>query len=225
MSCSRSGFMPDSKISTAAKPRPKERISLATRDHLFRLGYSTLRMDELARKLGMSKKTLYSHFPGKDALIEAVILHFSREVRTAAATIRNDTNLAFTDKLRRFSIAMARRLGGIRPDALRDLNRCAPHLCRQLYRLRSKSIPHLFSSILRQGQAAGVVRRDLDRRFVVNFWCATMQGLLEPDRSESLRLTPRQVVGRALELLFAGVLTPAGRSQYANAGKNPGIFC
>ncbi|HVU23520.1 MAG TPA: helix-turn-helix domain-containing protein, partial [Opitutus sp.] len=55
---------------------PRTRIVTAARVHLFTYGYSALTMDDLARELGMSKKTLYVHFPGKDALVEAVLGQF-----------------------------------------------------------------------------------------------------------------------------------------------------
>ena len=45
----------------------------AARAHFFSHGFRSVTMDDLADELGISKKTLYAHFPSKIALLEAVL--------------------------------------------------------------------------------------------------------------------------------------------------------
>ena len=52
----------------------RQRIVGAARRHFFAHGFRTVTMDDIAEELGMSKKTLYAHFPSKTALVEAVLL-------------------------------------------------------------------------------------------------------------------------------------------------------
>jgi AcrR family transcriptional regulator len=55
----------------AEKPDMKERI-LETADRLFYLrGIRAVGVDTIAAEIGISKRTLYNHFPSKDALISA----------------------------------------------------------------------------------------------------------------------------------------------------------
>src|ERR1035437_2727022 len=77
-------------------PPPSRRILDAARVHLFTYGYSALTMDNLAAELGMSKKTLYVHFPSKDALVEALIVGFTGEIRASADALFGDKTLSFT---------------------------------------------------------------------------------------------------------------------------------
>ena len=52
----------------------RDRI-VATAERIFlRSGFSRVLMDDLARELGMSKKTLYSHFASKEELLRAVLV-------------------------------------------------------------------------------------------------------------------------------------------------------
>src|SRR5437899_9558942 len=51
----------------------RQRIVDAARAHFFTLGFRSVTMDDLADELGISKKTLYAHFPSKIALLEAVL--------------------------------------------------------------------------------------------------------------------------------------------------------
>jgi AcrR family transcriptional regulator len=56
-----------------AKPAMKERI-LETADRLFYLqGIRAVGVDTIAAEIGISKRTLYNHFPSKDALILAYL--------------------------------------------------------------------------------------------------------------------------------------------------------
>src|SRR5947207_7449949 len=55
------------------KPNMKERI-LETADKLFYLqGIRAIGVDTIAAEVGISKRTLYNHFPSKDALISAYL--------------------------------------------------------------------------------------------------------------------------------------------------------
>jgi len=59
--------------SLPAKPSMKERI-LDTADRLFYLkGIRAIGVDTIASEIGISKRTLYNHFPSKDALISAYL--------------------------------------------------------------------------------------------------------------------------------------------------------
>src|ERR1700745_1247374 len=61
-------------LSRSRKRDPnRQRIVDAARVHFFSHGFRSVTMDDLAEELGISKKTLYAHFPGKFDLLEAVL--------------------------------------------------------------------------------------------------------------------------------------------------------
>jgi AcrR family transcriptional regulator len=203
------------KLPPAPVPAPPaDRIVDAARTHLFTYGYSALNMDELAAGLGMSKKTLYVHFPSKDALVEAIFADFVGEVRASAEALFTDRTLSFTAKLHRFSEAMVQRFLRMGPHIFRDLQRSAPHIYRRIEELRHNNIPLIFGQLVQQGQAAGMVRADLDPKFAIEFWRPAIQSLMHPDTLERLKLSPDQMFTQAIDLFFGGLLTPAGRKDY-----------
>jgi AcrR family transcriptional regulator len=60
-------------MSSSEKPTMKARI-LETADRLFYLqGIRAVGVDTIAAEIGISKRTLYNHFPSKDALIAAYL--------------------------------------------------------------------------------------------------------------------------------------------------------
>src|SRR5215813_9143542 len=61
------------EIKAETKPAMKERI-LASADRLFYLeGIRAIGVDTIAAEIGISKRTLYNHYPSKDALIAAYL--------------------------------------------------------------------------------------------------------------------------------------------------------
>lgn len=190
------------------------RIVSAARAQLFAHGYSSWTMDDLATELGMSKKTLYQHFPGKEELVRAALEQFAASVRAEADAIIADRHLTFAEKLRGFTGGMHQRLSQLTPHVMRDLQRFAPRLHDLTFELRRKNIPYIFGRLIEQGQLTGKVRPELDAPFAAEFLLHAMQGIMHPGTLEHLRLTPPQAFEKAMSLYFGGLLTPAGRKDY-----------
>jgi AcrR family transcriptional regulator len=190
------------------------RILAAARRHLFSYGYNALTMDDLAHELGMSKKTLYRHFPGKDAIIGTIIAEIGRVVRQELDAILANPRLTFAQKLRAIVDTVAPRLALTSPAMLRELQRYAPKIHEQLDELRQKNIPSVFGRLFRAGIAEGAVRGDLDPDFTALFWLQAVRGLVHPDTLAVTQLTAGQTLQKALELFAGGLLTPAGRKDY-----------
>lgn len=203
-----------SSTAPALPASPADRIRAAARQHLFTYGYSALTMDEIAAELGMSKKTLYVHFQSKDALVESILSHFMLEVRASAEAIFADQTQSFPAKLHRFIEMMVRRFTRISPHVLRDLQRAAPHLYRKVEEFRHTNIPLVFGQLVEEGQAAGVIRAEIDPHFAIEFWRPAIQSLMHPDTLERMKLSPDQMFTQAINLFFGGLLTPAGRKDY-----------
>lgn len=190
------------------------RILRQARHHFFAHGYSGFRMDDLAAELGMSKKTLYVHFAGKDVIIAAIIDDVSREIRADTEALIHNRGLNFAEKLRGFVEGMAERLAQLNPRNIRDLQRYAPTLHQRLVEVREKNIPYVFGRFVEEGQLAGLVRTDLPPGFAIEFFLQAMNGLLQSPGLERVQLAPRDIIRHAVDLFFGGLLTPAGRKQY-----------
>jgi AcrR family transcriptional regulator len=72
------------------EPEVRQRILRAAETLFLTHGFSRITMDELAGELGMSKKTLYAHFAGKEDLFRAVADRFVGELRADLTAIVAD---------------------------------------------------------------------------------------------------------------------------------------
>ena len=204
-----------SSTNVAIEDEPiRARILRQARAHFFAHGYSHCTMDELATELGMSKKTLYVHFAGKDEIIAAIIDDLGGEVRRDADALLRNRDLNFAEKLRGFVESMFERLSTLHPRTLRDLQRFAPQLYAKVEQMRRNNVPYFFGRLVEEGQLAGYVRADVPSDFAIEFFLLGTQGVMQPSTLERLRMSPRDVIPRAIDLFFGGLLTPAGRKQY-----------
>jgi AcrR family transcriptional regulator len=190
------------------------RILHRARAHFFAHGYLAFTMDELATELGMSKKTLYVHFSGKDEIIGAVLQNLGDETRADAEAILRNRSLNFAEKLRGFVEGMMQRLATLDPRTLRELQRHAPALFARVDEMRRKNVPYIFGRLIEEGQEAGYVRTEVPVVFAIEFFLNAMQGLLQGPVLEQLRLAPTHAIAHGIDLFFGGLLTSAGRKQY-----------
>src|SRR5437660_9503216 len=78
----------------------RQRIVGAARVHFFSHGFRSVTMDDLAEELGISKKTLYAHFPGKFDLLEAVLADKFASVEAMLKELTRTDALNFPATLR-----------------------------------------------------------------------------------------------------------------------------
>ncbi|AXI81782.1 TetR/AcrR family transcriptional regulator [Peterkaempfera bronchialis] len=95
--------------------RQRADVILETAGRLFLApAFTRVSMDDLARELGMSKKTIYRHFPDKRSLLAAVLdRRFAAVERTLAAAAEDAEGQPFDVRVRRFLIAAGSELGRI----------------------------------------------------------------------------------------------------------------
>lgn len=202
-----------SSLSLSAVGRKAE-ILARVREYFVAQGYSGWTMDDLARELGMSKKTLYVHFAGKDALLTAMIEGIAADIREEADGLLAHRELTFAEKLHALVLVIVERLSGLRPETLAELERFAPALLQRIQEVRGRTIPYVFGRFVEAGQLAGFVRPDPPPAVAIEFFLQAMQGLMQPASLQRLRLEPEKLVPVAIDLFFGGLLTPLGRRHY-----------
>ena len=195
-------------------PGAVARIVAAARRHFTALGFSRTTMDDLAGELGMSKKTLYLHFPGKEALVSHLLEAKIAEVRTGMRTLAEDENVPVLDRAHRMMAFIVRQMSEVSPAFLRDLERHHPALFARMESVRAEILPQIWGRLLAEGAATGLIRRELDPSFISEMVLTTVQGLLRPAALDRHGLPPHEVIDRVLTVVFNGILTPAGRKAY-----------
>src|SRR5208283_949611 len=121
----------------------RSRIVEGASQRFFTHGFRNVTMDDLARELGMSKKTLYSRFDTKLQLLDAVIENKFRHAHEDFAGVlaaRRD----FPRMLREFLDCLQHHTSAIQPPFLRDMRQEGPEVFQKIERLRRAGIEQYF---------------------------------------------------------------------------------
>jgi len=193
----------------------RQRILDKASDQFFALGYARVTMDELAKALGMSKKTLYKHFPSKADLLRAIVQDFIRKVIAEQDRILNDKTLDFEKRLSELLKLLVRLLSKINPSLMRDVQRTAPDVWEIIEQTRQKRINTVFGGLLREGQQKGYVRRDLHLPLVIMAMAATIRETLNPTAVSQFPVSLIDAFETVRSIFLGGILTDQGRQKFS----------
>jgi len=196
-----------SRTPASDAPTPEARIVAGARRHFFAHGFRRVTMDELARELGMSKKTLYVSFPGKLDLLRAVIANKAAELGADLEQITSQKEADFQDKLARLLQCVQKHIGEIQPPFVRDVRREAPEVFETIEKLRRELLQRHFGRLFEQGRKAGLVRRDIPVQMIIEVLLGAVTSIVNPQKVEALGTTPRTALLTVISVVLEGVLT------------------
>src|SRR5260221_4621984 len=104
----------------------RQRIVAGARRYFFSHGFRGVTMDDLAAELGMSKKTLYAHFPSKMALLQAVMLDKISSVEADLERVLAEAGHGFPARLQALLSCMRTHTEELGEPYVRDVRREAP---------------------------------------------------------------------------------------------------
>lgn len=189
----------------------QQRIVEVARAHFFCHGFRSVTMDQLAEELGISKKTLYAHFPGKIELLEAVLADKFAGVEAKLNGIIHAHPHNFSAALHELLANMQRELDEIKPPFVRDMRQKAPHVFKVIERRRAALIERFFGKLFIEGQRAGMVRKDVPAKLTIEILLAVVQAIMNPLKMEELGMTPKKGFAGILKIILEGALTRQGR--------------
>ena len=190
----------------------QQRIVEAARAHFFCHGFRSVTMDQLAEELGISKKTLYAHFPGKIELLEAVLADKFAGVEVKLNEIARAHPHDFSTALHELLANMQRELDEIKPPFVRDMRQKAPHVFKVIERRRAALIERFFGKLFIEGQRSGMVRKDVPAKLTIEILLAIVQAIMNPLKMEELGMTPKEGFAGILKIILEGALTRRGRT-------------
>ncbi|HEX3073952.1 MAG TPA: TetR/AcrR family transcriptional regulator [Ignavibacteriales bacterium] len=191
--------------------QPKDKIIEFSRDLFFKEGFYKTSMDDIARGLNMSKKTLYKHFSSKDDLVEACIKSLFEMIRENIDEILSSDLNAVQKVLKMMNLVVERV--PLRDSFLRDLQLHAPELWKKIDEFRATIMQRNFSRILLQGKKEGLIK-DVPNDIVLAMLITCARNLITPDYLISSNYTFSQMVSYIREILLCGILTPEGLKLY-----------
>ena len=190
----------------------KEKIVLFAGNKFEKFGFYKTTMDELAKELKISKKTIYKHFPSKEDLVKAVVenlkIYIEKNVREIIETQDNAVV-----KLYKFSELIARRVSNIGEIWLNDLRVYGTHIWVEIESFRKAMIQNNLELILSQGKKEELIV-DKPNVIILTIILSSAQGVVNPDFILHNNLSLSNAVTHTLDIIFNGILTKKGRKIF-----------
>src|SRR5438874_9791875 len=201
------------------KPRPRsrkrdpsrQRIVDSARIHVFSHGFRNVTTDDLGEELGISKKTLYAHIPGKIDLLEAVLADKLAGVEAKLKEVTRADTHNFPATLQALLAGTQRELDEIKPPFVRDMRQKAPEVFKLVERRRAALIQRYFGKLFVEGQRTGMVRKDVPAKLIIEMLLAMVQSIMNPPKMEELGMMPKEGFAGILKIVLEGALTTKGR--------------
>ena len=202
----------------------KEKILHKAADMFLQFGFSRVTMEEIAVELGMSKKTLYKFFPGKEQLLREMINGMKCKFEDFVHELWGNNEISFLEKLKNLMNYISNQPSAFRGPLSQDLQKNFPLLWEEINESRKTHSLNKFNLLLSEGIQKGAFRQDIDQQIVVLLFMNAVQGILNPDVLSQLPYTANQVFESIIKILMEGIFTEEGRHKYLSMKNEENAF-
>lgn len=159
---------------------PKERILAGARELFFKYGTKTITMDDIAKHLGMSKKTLYQYFSNKNEVVESMILKQLHDKECECQQVANDSTNVIEEV---FSIMknMGTFFSQANPNLFYDLQKYHSSSWNLFKKFRDEYMVKMVEDSINKGIKQGLVRADIDSKTIARLRVKEVEMGFDPD--------------------------------------------
>jgi AcrR family transcriptional regulator len=195
----------------------RRRIIAAGRRRFLTHGFRLVTMNDLATDLGVSKKTLYTHFADKVAILEAVLLDKLHDIDADMQRIASQDVSNFPALLRDLCACLQRHLEEIQPSFFWDIQREVPEMFTLVQTRRLEMVHRYFGKVLEDGRKAGLIDKEIPTSLIIEILLAAVEAILTPQKMEELGLMPRTGFLTIIKVVLMGVMTEKGRERMSHS--------
>jgi AcrR family transcriptional regulator len=158
----------------------KDRILKGAEELFFKYGIKSITMDDIAKNLGISKKTIYQFYSDKNEVVETLIIHLMKsnecEFRQIAKESANVIEEVF---------AMMKHMGvmfsHMNPNLFYDLQKYHPAAWKLFQQFKEECIESMVEQSVKKGIEQGHVRSDINTKIIARLRMEEVQMGFEPE--------------------------------------------
>ncbi|WP_025765152.1 TetR/AcrR family transcriptional regulator [Dyadobacter tibetensis] len=191
----------------------KERIVKSSLSLFWRYGIKSVTMDDIAKELGISKRTIYQHFKDKNEIVETVI---SEELCKQTCEFEELEAKAVNpiDEMVHISAHIRESLCNMNPALLYDLKKYHPEGFQLFSQFKQSMVLQSVKDNLLKGQEEGFYRRDINVEILSRLRVEQIEMAFDPTIFPFGQYTMVDVQLQFLNHFVRGILTPKGFNYY-----------
>ncbi len=178
----------------------------------MRYGFKSITMDDIARELSISKKTLYHYFTDKNDLVNQVVeshLDTEKEFCNSLANSEKDPIAYLLSISNNFSSESKQ----INPAVLYDLRKYFKEAWDKIAQYSQEFIYGQVMNNLIIGKEKGLYRKDLNEKIIALYYVNMMQFMVNPENYSKEDRNINSVHKELMRYHLHGILTDKGLKQ------------
>jgi len=193
----------------------EERILNKARELFFSFGIRSVTMDDIAREMGVSKKTIYQCYTDKNAIVENVINGLVSEHGSKVDEFyRNAENAIHEVVLQTETIAGI--IQSIKPGVFYELQKYFPETWRLIEGHRSECILKAIDNNLHRGIREGIYRPEMNIGTIAHIRMVQLNSVLNLQDFPADKFSYQAILNEITELYLYGIANHAGQKQISN---------
>ncbi len=170
-------------------------------------------MDDIAKELGISKRTIYQHFPDKNAIVTVVIQN-ELGSQTCEFDAIEETVSNPVDQIIQLSAHMRLMMANINPALLFDLKKYHPEGWQLFTNYKHQYVIQSVRDNLKNGIALGLYRDDIDIEVLSRLRIEQIEMAFDPTLFPFNQFDMVHVQIQFINHFLRGILTPEGFNYY-----------
>lgn len=198
--------------------KPQEKILKVALELFFKYGIKRITMDDIAKELGMSKKTIYQFHKEKDDLV----LQLVNFEMTKNECLFQGIGLKAKDPIHEImliSIAMREMMQNVNPIFFLDLQKFYPEAFKQFHKFKEECAFKDIYRNIKEGKALGVYRSDIDEEFAARYRISQIDMLMFGNSFSFEKISFIKAHENLLDLFVYGICTIKGHKLINNYKK------
>lgn len=170
-------------------------------------------MDDIARELGISKKTIYQHFEDKNAMVFAGVEHHFECDRALAEQMQVEAPDPIAEVVMA-SEMMRQTMAGMNPTAIFDIKKYYPQAWDLFSKYKKEFILEIVKKNLKKGVEMGLYRPSVNVEVIARLRLEQIEMGLDPCLFPLGQFNPLDTQLELLDHFLRGIVTLEGLSLY-----------
>jgi AcrR family transcriptional regulator len=180
----------------------------------YRYGIKSVTMDDVAKHLGISKKTLYQYFADKEDLVRNIVELEYNNRKKCFQEIINRKDLNAIEELFEIYRMINTMFRDYNASMEYDIHKYYPELFTKVKEVRRKRMYYTMYSNMNKGKKEGLYRKELNSKIIARLLVFKVENMFDNDIFTMEELASVKVFNEVFVYHLQGILNANGRTFF-----------
>ena len=192
----------------------EEKIISYTTTEFLTNGFYKTSMDQLAKGMKISKKTIYKFFPSKSTLLNKVVYRFQSKIKAQLDEIL-ESDKCVVEKLREVISFFAHFYLKVNQKLLSDFFHYEPELWNKVDTFRTTVIESVWEKLIIEGKEKGIII-NASNKIIIGIILSAIKGVINPKFLTENNIPLKEAFEETFTIITNGILTEKGKIEFEN---------